>query len=134
MVVAQQPTEALSTHHEPTLMLHAGLWDDELVPKTLVISLVVVMGQVRLDHRAEGGLADHDHLIKGFVFDRADEPLAIGIEIRAPWRQDDRAPPRWREVSGRSHPEISCRDRESDTAYPGGSHPRDPSVAGRTAS
>ncbi len=68
MVVAQQPTESLSTHHEPTLMLHTGLCDNELVPKTLVISLVVVMGQVRLDHRTEGGLADHDHLIQGFVF------------------------------------------------------------------
>ena len=46
MIVAQQPTESLSTKHYPTLMLHAGLWDNELVPKTLVISLVTVMGQV----------------------------------------------------------------------------------------
>ena len=67
MIVAQQPTEALSTHHQPTLILHAGLWDDELVPKTLMISLVMVMGQVRLDHRAERRLSDHDHLIQGFL-------------------------------------------------------------------
>jgi hypothetical protein len=38
MVVAQQPTKSLSTHHEPTLMLHTGLCDNELVPDTLVIS------------------------------------------------------------------------------------------------
>src|SRR5262245_42587092 len=89
MVVAQQPTESLSTHHGPTLMLHAGLCDNKLVPKTLVISLVVVMGQIRLDHRAEAGLAEHDHLLQRLFFDRADKPFAVGIEIRGPWRQDD---------------------------------------------
>jgi hypothetical protein len=53
MIIAQQPTEALSTHYQPTLILHARLWDDELVPQPLMISLVMVMDQVRLDHRAE---------------------------------------------------------------------------------
>jgi hypothetical protein len=86
MVVAQQPTESLSTHHEPPLMLHTGICDDELIPNALVISLVVVMGQVRLDHRAEGGLLDHDHLLQSLFFDRAHKPFAVGIEIRAPWR------------------------------------------------
>jgi len=79
MVVAQQPTESLSTHHEPPLMLHTGLCDNELVPKPLVISLVVVMVQVRLDHRAEGGLADHDHLLQGLFFDRAGSVLKVEI-------------------------------------------------------
>jgi hypothetical protein len=46
MIIAQQPTEALSAHHQPTLMLYAGFWDDELVPQPLMISLVMVMGQV----------------------------------------------------------------------------------------
>src|SRR5262245_33629743 len=41
MIIAQQPSKALSTHHQPTLMLHAGLWDNELVPKPLMIPLVV---------------------------------------------------------------------------------------------
>jgi hypothetical protein len=109
MVVAQQPTESLSTHHEPTLMLYAGPWDHELVPKTLVISLVVVMGQVRLDHRAERRLSDHAHLIQGFVFDRADEPLAIGIEIRAPWRQDDRLPPLVRSMRSKPYSNFVSR-------------------------
>src|SRR6266566_6399549 len=98
MVVAQQPTEALSTHHQPTLLLHTELGDNKLVPKPLMISLVMVMGQVRLDHRAERRLSDHDHPMKCFVFDRADEPLAIGIEIRAPWRQDD-----WLYPAGAQH-------------------------------
>jgi hypothetical protein len=89
MLVAQQPTKALSTHHEATLMLHTGICDDELVPNTLVIALVVVMGQVRLDHRAEGGLPDHDHPLQSLCFDRADKPFAVGIKIRAPWREDD---------------------------------------------
>ena len=68
-------------------MLDARLWDDELVPKPLMISLVMVMSQVRLDHRAERRLSDHDHLIQRFLFDRAHESFAMGVEIRTPWRQ-----------------------------------------------
>src|SRR5262245_12114843 len=89
MIIAQQPTEALSTHHQPILMLHAGLWDNELVPQPLMISLVMVMRQVRLDHRVERRLSDHDHLIQGLLFDRAHESFAMGIEIRTPWWQGD---------------------------------------------
>ena len=69
MIVAQQPTEALSTHHQPTLLLHTELWDNELVPRTLVISLVMVMDEVRLDRIAERCLSDHDHVIECFLFD-----------------------------------------------------------------
>src|ERR687893_290417 len=89
MIIAQQPSQALSTHHQPMLILHAGLWDNELVPKPLMVSLVMVMDQVRLDHRAEHCLSDHNHLIQCFVFDGAHKPFAMGIEIRTPWGQDD---------------------------------------------
>src|SRR5262245_19309948 len=41
------------------------------VPSQL-ISLVMVMGEARLDHRAEHRLSDHDYLIQCLVFERAD--------------------------------------------------------------
>ena len=99
MGVTQQPTEALSTHHQSTWLLHTGLWDNELVPKTLMISLVMVMGQVRWDHRAERRFSAHDHLMERFLCDRAHESFAIGVEIRTPWRQDG-----WFNAAGTQRP------------------------------
>jgi hypothetical protein len=56
----------------------------------LVIALVMVLGQVRLEDRAERRLSDHDHLIERFLCDRTHESFAMRVEIRTPWRQDDR--------------------------------------------
>ena len=66
------------------------LWDNELVPKTLVISLVMVIGQVRPEDVEKRCLPNHDHLIECFLFDGTNESLAMGVEIRAPWGQNNR--------------------------------------------
>jgi hypothetical protein len=55
-----------------------------------MIPLVMMMYQVRPEHIAKGRLAYHDHLMQNFLFDPAHEPFAVAIEIRTPWRQDDR--------------------------------------------
>jgi hypothetical protein len=109
MIIAQQPTETLSTHHQPTLMLHTGPCDNELVPKPLMISLVMVMDQVRPDHRAERRPSDHDHLIECLVFDRAHEAFAIGVEIRAPWRQDNWLTPLARSIRSKPYRNFVSR-------------------------
>jgi hypothetical protein len=90
IIICEQPSQALPTHHLPLLAPDAWLWSNELVVKTLMVSLVVIMRQVRLDHRTQRGLSDHDHLLQRFCFDRAHEPFTVRIEIRTPWRQDDR--------------------------------------------
>jgi hypothetical protein len=64
-----------------------------------MIPLVMIMLQVRLNHIAKRRLSYHDHLIERFVFDQADEPLAVGIEIRTPGRQDD-----WLNSAGAQRP------------------------------
>jgi hypothetical protein len=56
----------------------------------LAIALVMVLGQVRLEDRAERRLSDHDHRMERFRCDRAHESFAMRVEIRTPWRQDDR--------------------------------------------
>jgi hypothetical protein len=89
-VIREQPSQALPTHHLPALAPNAWLWSNELVMETLVVSLVMRMRQVRLDHIPQRCLADHDYLLQRFFFDRAHEPFTVSIEIRTPWRRDDR--------------------------------------------
>jgi hypothetical protein len=89
IIVAQQPTQAISTPHLIALAPHAWLWCDELIAETLMIPLVVIIRQVRLEDVAKGRFSNHVSLLQSFLFDRAHEPFAVGIEIRTPWRQDD---------------------------------------------
>jgi len=71
------------------LATHSWLCGHEVVVETLMIPLLMRIGQVTLEQRAKGCLTDHDHLMEDFLFDRAHEPFAVGIEIRTPWWHDD---------------------------------------------
>src|SRR5262249_33198277 len=90
MIVVQQPSKTFSTYHCTMLTPYSRLWDNKLVPKTLVISLVMVIDQVRLEDVEKRRLSHHDHLIEGFLFDGTNKSLAMGVEIWAPWGQNNR--------------------------------------------
>jgi hypothetical protein len=49
MIVAEQPTAALSTSHLTAVAPKVWFRDDELVGETLMIAFVMVMGQVLLE-------------------------------------------------------------------------------------
>ena len=55
-----------------------------------MVSLVMIMRQVRLDHIGQRCLSDHDHLLERFLFDGGHEPFTVSVEMRTPWRQDER--------------------------------------------
>jgi hypothetical protein len=57
-----------------------------------MIPHVMIILPQRLHHRVKGRLSYHHHPMQSFLSDRAHEPFAVGIEFRAPWRQDDRLP------------------------------------------
>jgi hypothetical protein len=75
--------------HLTAATIHSWLGCNELVVQPWMIPFLMIVCQVRLEPRAKGCLAYHDHLRQGFFFDRAYEPFAVGIEIRTPRRQDD---------------------------------------------
>jgi hypothetical protein len=49
IIVAEQPTEALSTSHLTAVAPKVWLRDDELVGEPLVIAFVMIVGEVLLD-------------------------------------------------------------------------------------
>ena len=53
----------------------------ELVVAALMASLVMVMFDELVDELAYMSLAKRDHATETLLFDRADEPLGIGVEI-----------------------------------------------------
>jgi len=55
-----------------------------------MITLSMIVSEVRVDDTTEGAFTHHDHPFQGLILDGADEPFAVGIQIRAPGRQDDR--------------------------------------------
>ena len=61
----------------------------ELVVESLVVSLTLVMLDVLVDDEAQMPLAERDDTMEALFFDRPDEPLGIGIEIRTLRRQPD---------------------------------------------
>ena len=62
----------------------------ELVVESLVVSLTMVMLDVLVNDEAQMPLAERDDTMEALLFDRPDEPLGIGVEIRALRRQPDR--------------------------------------------
>ena len=62
----------------------------ELVVESLVVSLTMVMLDVLVDDEAQMPFAERDDTMEALLFDRPDEPLGIGVEIRAVRRQPDR--------------------------------------------
>ena len=61
----------------------------ELVVESLVVSLTMVVLDVLVDEEAQMPLAERDDTMEALLFDRPDEPLGIGVEIRAFRRQPD---------------------------------------------
>jgi hypothetical protein len=74
VIVAQQPTETISAHDCPALVVVLGLRSNPLVVEALMIALVMIMGQVLLDRIIHNWLQ---------VFRRADATL-LGSERRRP--------------------------------------------------
>ena len=62
----------------------------EVVVESLVVSLTMVMLDVLVNDEAQMPLAERDDAMETLLFDRPDEPLGIGVEIRALRRQPDR--------------------------------------------
>ena len=62
----------------------------ELVVESLVVSLTLIMLDVLVNDEPQMPLAERDDTMEALLFDRPDEPLGIGVEIRALRRQPDR--------------------------------------------
>ena len=71
-------------HDVPCLTTYCLLPCDQLVVETLMIALVMIMGQVLLDRIRQGTFPEHDHLRKGFLFDGAYKPFTVRVQIWAP--------------------------------------------------
>src|SRR5262249_11931659 len=54
MIIAEQPTEALSASHLTAVAPKVWLRADKLVGETLVIAFMMIMGQVLLDRIIQG--------------------------------------------------------------------------------
>ena len=54
-----------------------------------MVSLTLVMLDVLVDDEAQMPLAERDDTMEALFFDRPDEPLGIGVEIRTLRRQPD---------------------------------------------
>jgi hypothetical protein len=57
MIIAEQATEALPPHHVSRLATNDLLPDDQLVVETLMIALVMIMGEVLLDRTDSPGFS-----------------------------------------------------------------------------
>src|SRR5687768_14088418 len=81
VIVAQQPTETVPAHDCPTVVVVLWLWSNPVVVEALMMTLVMIMGQILLDCIRQGAFSQQDHLRKGLLLDGAHKPFAVGIEI-----------------------------------------------------
>jgi hypothetical protein len=69
IIVAQQPTETISTNDRTALAALLWFWSNTLIAEALVIPLGVIMHQILLDDMEQQSLAQHEHLIQGFLLE-----------------------------------------------------------------
>jgi hypothetical protein len=93
IIVAQQPTQALSSLDLAAVAPHARLWGNELIAETLVIALAVRMRQILSEHRVERSFAQQEPLAQRLLLDRANEPFAVRVQVWAPRWEADRLHP-----------------------------------------
>src|SRR5438067_5773293 len=58
------------------------LWRDQVIAKSLMVSLAVIVRHKLVDDMAQTSLAEENHPIETLFADRAHEPLRVGIGIR----------------------------------------------------
>ena len=85
----EQSAEALTPLHVGVRAYRRWRSLQELVVESLVVSLTMVMLDVLVDDEAQMSLAERDDTMDALFFDRQDEPLGIGVEIRTLRRQPD---------------------------------------------
>ena len=61
-----------------------------------MIALSVIVRQEFGDRSTQGPLPDEDHPVQAFFFDRTNEALRIGIQIKRSWWQSDHSGSRLR--------------------------------------
>ena len=66
---------------------------NQLVVQSLMIPLVMVVGDEFRDRSSMVALAERNQTVQTFLFDRADEPFGVGVSIGLPrWCLDDANP------------------------------------------
>jgi hypothetical protein len=86
VIVTQQPTETISTHNCTIWAPILWLWSNTLIAKSLMIALVMIMGQVLLARIRQRALPQHHQLLEGLLFDGANKSLTVCVQSRASWR------------------------------------------------
>src|SRR6266542_3189747 len=89
MIVAEQATKALPPHHGTCVATNGPLLRDQVVGETLMLPLGMIVSEVLVDHVRQRGFAQHHHALQSFLLDGAHKPLAMGIQIGTPGRQDE---------------------------------------------
>src|SRR6266540_1573211 len=87
-VVSQQPAQPFTTLYGAfTLCVLADRRKEQHVALALMISLVMIMVHILLEHLPEGAFTKEHEPRHGLLLDRSYPPLRIGTEIRRPRRQ-----------------------------------------------
>ena len=88
VVVTEQATDSLVPVDVTVSML---LWRtiDQHVAQPLVVPFAMVMRHELGERPSKVAFTERDDAIEAFLPDRAHKPLAVGIQIRIPWWQDD---------------------------------------------
>ena len=90
IVETEQSAEALTPLHVGVRAYRRWRSLQKLVVESLVVSLTLIMLDVLVNDEPQMPLAERDDTMEALLFDRPDEPLGIGVEIRALRRQPDR--------------------------------------------
>src|SRR5271170_3753480 len=68
--------------------LLAGEGDD--IVETLMIAFMLMVGEIFIEHMAQGALAEENQLIEAFLLDRTHPAFGEGVEVGGLWRQLER--------------------------------------------
>ena len=87
VVVPQQSAQSLPTKHFASGPADVLRGFDEAIVEPLVIPFAMIMDQELIEASPQRLLAEEDHPLHAFRFQRAEESLQVGIQVRTSRRQ-----------------------------------------------
>lgn len=87
MVIPQHATESLTACDLAGNAAHFVAWFDDPIAEPLMISFSMIMGNEFLSGITQRSLAEKNHAVKAFFFDRSNETFEMCRQIRRSGRQ-----------------------------------------------
>src|SRR5664279_4209310 len=90
LVEIEQAAQPLGFSNGSVLTNGSLVGEGDDIVESLMIAFMLMVGEIFIEHMAQGALAEKNQLIEAFLLDRTHPAFGEGIEVGGLWRQLER--------------------------------------------